>query len=89
VPRVVYGADDRKGGGFRSCFEILTSAILNHRVEVTSGLLAEESGSLLQAFFFCVAALGQTRAALEDVLASYTSSCASPLETWMRLRVTS
>jgi len=51
VPRVVYGADDPKGGAFRSCFEILTSAKLNHRVEVTSGLLAEESALLLQSFF--------------------------------------
>jgi tRNA(adenine34) deaminase len=51
VPRLVYGADDPKGGAFRSCFEILTSPKLNHRVEVTSGLLAQEAASLLQGFF--------------------------------------
>jgi tRNA(adenine34) deaminase len=51
VPRVVYGADDPKGGAFRSCFEILTSPKLNHRVEVVSGVLAAESVALLQAFF--------------------------------------
>ena len=51
VPRVVYAADDPKGGAFRSCFEILTSPKLNHRVEVTAGLLAEESARLLQSFF--------------------------------------
>ena len=51
IPRLVYAADDPKGGAFRSCFEILTSSKLNHRVDVTPGLLAEESGSLLQAFF--------------------------------------
>jgi tRNA(adenine34) deaminase len=51
VRRVVYGADDPKGGAFRSCFEILTSTKLNHRVEVTCGLLAEESTALLQSFF--------------------------------------
>jgi tRNA(adenine34) deaminase len=51
LARVVYGADDPKGGAVRSCFEILTSSQLNHRVEVTSGILAEESAALLQAFF--------------------------------------
>ncbi len=51
VPRLVYAADDPKGGAFRSCFELLTSPKLNHQVEVTSGLLAEDSTSLLQDFF--------------------------------------
>jgi len=51
VPRVVYGADDPKGGAYRSCFEILTSPKLNHQVEVTPGVLAEEASSLLQSFF--------------------------------------
>jgi tRNA(adenine34) deaminase len=51
IPRLVYAADDPKGGAFRSCFEILTSSTLNHRVDVTSGLLADESASLLQGFF--------------------------------------
>jgi tRNA(adenine34) deaminase len=51
VPRVVYGADDPKGGAFRTCFEILTSPKLNHQVEVTPGVLAEEATSLLQTFF--------------------------------------
>ena len=51
VPRLVYGADDPKGGAFRTCFELLTSAKLNHQVEVTPGVLGEEASSLLQAFF--------------------------------------
>ena len=51
IPRLVYAADDPKGGAFRSCFEILTSAKLNHRVQVVPGLLAAESASLLQSFF--------------------------------------
>jgi tRNA(adenine34) deaminase len=51
IPRVVYAADDPKGGAFRSCFEILTSAKLNHKVIVTAGLLAQDSASLLQTFF--------------------------------------
>jgi tRNA(adenine34) deaminase len=51
VSRVIYGADDPKGGAFRSCFQILTNAQLNHQVEVTPGVLAAESASLLQKFF--------------------------------------
>jgi tRNA(adenine34) deaminase len=51
IPRLVYAADDPKGGAFRSCFEILTSPKLNHRVEVTSGILGADSASLLQSFF--------------------------------------
>jgi tRNA(adenine34) deaminase len=51
VPRVVYGADDPKGGAFRTCFELLTSSKLNHQVEVSPGVLAEEASSLLQSFF--------------------------------------
>ncbi|MGB7437610.1 MAG: tRNA adenosine(34) deaminase TadA [Candidatus Acidiferrum sp.] len=51
IPNIVYGADDPKGGAFRSCFEILTSAKLNHSVDVIPGVLAQESASLLKAFF--------------------------------------
>jgi tRNA(adenine34) deaminase len=51
VPRLVYGADDPKGGAFRSCFQLLSSAKLNHQVGVTPGILAEESAFLLQSFF--------------------------------------
>lgn len=51
VDRVVYGADDPKGGAFRSCFAVLVSPAVNYRVEVTPGVLAEECAGLLQAFF--------------------------------------
>lgn len=51
VARLVYGADDPKGGAVRSCFEVLTSPQLNHQVEITSSVLAEESAGLLQSFF--------------------------------------
>lgn len=51
VPRLVYGADDPKGGAVRSCFEILTNPRLNHQVEVSSGVLAVEAAALLQSFF--------------------------------------
>jgi tRNA(adenine34) deaminase len=51
IPQLVYGADDPKGGAFRTCFELLTSPKLNHQVQVTSGALASEASSLLQSFF--------------------------------------
>jgi tRNA(adenine34) deaminase len=51
IPRLVYGADDPKGGAVRSCFEVLTNTSLNHQVEIASGVLAPECASLLQSFF--------------------------------------
>jgi tRNA(adenine34) deaminase len=51
VPRLVYGADDAKGGAVRSCFEILTHPRLNHQVEVTSGVLAADCAAIIQSFF--------------------------------------
>jgi tRNA(adenine34) deaminase len=51
VPRLVYGADDPKGGAVRSCFEILSNSRLNHHVEVTSGVLAPDCAAILQSFF--------------------------------------
>jgi len=51
IARLVYGADDAKGGAVRSCFSILDHPQINHRVEVTSGMLAEEAAALLQSFF--------------------------------------
>jgi len=51
VPRLVYGADDPKGGAVRSCFEILSHARLNHQVEVTAGALAADCAAVLQSFF--------------------------------------
>jgi len=51
IPRIVYGADDPKGGAVRSCFEILTNSALNHQVEVVPGVLAADCASILQSFF--------------------------------------
>ncbi len=51
VPRLIYGADDPKGGAVRSCFEILSHPRLNHQVEVTSGVLAAECAAIIQSFF--------------------------------------
>jgi tRNA(adenine34) deaminase len=51
IPRLVYGCDDPKGGAVRTCFQLLSDARLNHRVDATAGLLAEECAGVLQAFF--------------------------------------
>lgn len=51
IPRLVYGADDPKGGAVRSCFELLNSSSLNHHVEVTSGILLADCAAILQTFF--------------------------------------
>ena len=51
VGRVVFGAMDPKAGAQGSLYELLTDARLNHRCEVVSGVMAEESGALLRAFF--------------------------------------
>jgi tRNA(adenine34) deaminase len=51
IARLIYGADDAKGGAIRTCMQVLDAPALNHRVEVTPGVLAGESIQLLQSFF--------------------------------------
>ena len=51
VARVIYGADEPKGGAIRTCMQVLDAPGLNHRVAVTSGILAEEAVALVQSFF--------------------------------------
>jgi tRNA(adenine34) deaminase len=51
IARLVYGAEEAKGGAVRSCFSMLDHPQLNHRVEVASGVLADEAVALLQNFF--------------------------------------
>ena len=51
IARLIYGADEPKGGAIRTCMQVLDAPALNHHVEVVSGILAGESVQLLQAFF--------------------------------------
>jgi tRNA(adenine34) deaminase len=51
VPRVVYGASDLKAGMAGTLGNLLHDPRLNHRAEVTAGVLAEASSALLQEFF--------------------------------------
>jgi tRNA(adenine34) deaminase len=51
VPRVLYGASDPKAGAAGSVLNVLDEPSLNHRPEVTGGLLGQECGDLLSEFF--------------------------------------
>jgi tRNA(adenine34) deaminase len=51
VGRVVFGAYDKKAGALGSVEDLSDSRALNHRFEVNGGLLADECGETLRAFF--------------------------------------
>lgn len=51
VKRVVYGAGDYKTGSAGSVFDLLRSDKLNHQIEVTSGVYAEECANKISDFF--------------------------------------
>jgi tRNA(adenine34) deaminase len=51
VDHLVYGAADPKGWADRNLLEIVQNPGLNHRMEVTAGVLAEECGHVMKAFF--------------------------------------
>ncbi len=51
VARVVFGAYDAKAGAVGSLWDVVRDRRLNHRPEVTTGVLAAESTVLLDEFF--------------------------------------
>jgi tRNA(adenine34) deaminase len=51
MDRLVYGCDDPKAGAAGSLYDIVRDKRLNHRLTVTSGVLADECSTLLQDFF--------------------------------------
>jgi tRNA(adenine34) deaminase len=51
LDRVVYGARDPKAGAVESLYNILADSRLNHRPQVTGGVLAQECGEILSEFF--------------------------------------
>ena len=51
IDRLVYGCDDPKTGAVKSLYNIVRDERLNHRLEVTAGILADECSMLLQEFF--------------------------------------
>lgn len=51
IARLIYAATDPKAGACGSVLSVMNHPALNHRVEVTSGVLAEECSATLTAFF--------------------------------------
>jgi len=51
IKRLVYGADDPKAGAVRSAMQVLNHPQLNHRIEVTPGVLGARATEIVQAFF--------------------------------------
>ena len=51
LDRLIYAAVDPKAGAVGSVLEVLNHPSLNHKMVVTSGVLAEESAELLRSFF--------------------------------------
>ncbi len=51
IKRLVFGAKDERFGAVESVFRLCDSSSLNHRIEITKGVLAEECRRLMQNFF--------------------------------------
>ncbi|MCA6219157.1 tRNA adenosine(34) deaminase TadA [Photorhabdus antumapuensis] len=51
IQRLVYGASDMKTGAVGSLVDILRHPGMNHQIDITSGVLAEECSTMLSAFF--------------------------------------
>lgn len=51
ISRLVFGAHDERFGGVETKFRLCDSDELNHRMEIVSGVLADECRSLMQGFF--------------------------------------
>ena len=51
IKRLVYGADDPKAGGCASLYQLVSDPRLNHRCDITAGVLQAECGNVLKEFF--------------------------------------
>lgn len=51
IARLVYGAQDAKTGVIDSYLDAFSQPVVNHRIEVTGGVMAHECGSMLTTFF--------------------------------------
>jgi tRNA(adenine34) deaminase len=51
VKRLIFGAADERFGAVQSVFRLCDSSSLNHRIEITKGVLAEDCRRLMQNFF--------------------------------------
>lgn len=51
IRRVIFGCPDDRGGAAGSIVNLLQMPALNHRCEITAGVLRDECATLLQSFF--------------------------------------
>ncbi len=51
IEELVYGTVDPKAGAVDSHFHLAAATELNHRIEVTGGVLADQCGDLMRTFF--------------------------------------
>jgi tRNA(adenine34) deaminase len=51
ISRLVYGARDEKAGAVGSVYDIGRDGVLNHRIEVTGGIMEPECAAILREFF--------------------------------------
>ncbi len=51
IDRLIYGCEDPKAGACGSLYNIVQDERLNHKLEITKGILAEDCAKLLQDFF--------------------------------------
>ncbi|HEX8285255.1 MAG TPA: tRNA adenosine(34) deaminase TadA [Pyrinomonadaceae bacterium] len=51
VARLVYGARDERAGAVESVFRVCDAGSLNHRMELTAGVLGDECSALMREFF--------------------------------------
>jgi tRNA(adenine34) deaminase len=51
VRRLVFGAHDPRYGAVESVFQLCDSSLLNHRLEITAGVLGKECSRLMKQFF--------------------------------------
>ena len=66
LSRLVYGAKDTRFGADGTVVDVLRQPAFNHRVEVVTGVLADEAGELLQAFFRSLRATADDRPPTAD-----------------------
>ena len=59
IPRLIFGCPDPKAGAVRTLFQLCDDPRLNHRVQITAGVLADECSQLLTDFFAAQRLLGK------------------------------
>jgi len=59
IPRLIYGCPDPKAGAVNTLFQLCNDPRLNHRVQITAGVLADQCSELLTDFFSAQRLLGK------------------------------